>query len=348
MNSTIPCHYLKPMYLFFIGFILLFQANAQQQPHYTQYVLNQFILNPALAGIEQYTDLKFSHRHQWVGIDDAPVTSYFTLHTSLGKKDHRPSNTNFSMEGDNPRGKNYWDDYTAAPAHHGIGMQLINDQTGPISYFSAGADYAYHMGISTRTSLSAGFGFGFTKVTLNASKLDIFNTTVDPAVYRTGIINKYRPDLNAGLYLYAADYFIGISAKQIIPQKLNFSDNNLRKNTGKLVPHLFLTAGYRFLAGENYNVIPSILIKSLPGLSTQFDFNTKVQYRNIAWVGAGYRYQEGFNGMFGLTVSNKISASYSYDYTTSHLNPYIRGTHEIVIGIILGNGYDDSCPKNVW
>src|SRR5881227_3922899 len=85
--------------------------SAQQKPHYTQYVLNQYILNPAITGIENYTDVKFSHRHQWVGIEDAPVTSYFTIHTALGKKDYRTTATSFSMDGENPRGKNYWEDY---------------------------------------------------------------------------------------------------------------------------------------------------------------------------------------------------------------------------------------------
>jgi hypothetical protein len=49
-----------PRFLFICGFIL-FQLNyisAQQRPHYTQYILNNFIVNPALAGIENYTDIK--------------------------------------------------------------------------------------------------------------------------------------------------------------------------------------------------------------------------------------------------------------------------------------------------
>ena len=40
---------------------------AQQKPHYTQYILNNYILNPALTGIENYTDVKMSARDQWVG-----------------------------------------------------------------------------------------------------------------------------------------------------------------------------------------------------------------------------------------------------------------------------------------
>src|SRR5690349_624670 len=82
-------HLMKKISFWLVCMLFIGTLSAQQLPHYTQYVLNQYILNPAITGIENYTDVKFSHRHQWVGIEGSPVTSYFTLHTSLGKKDYR-------------------------------------------------------------------------------------------------------------------------------------------------------------------------------------------------------------------------------------------------------------------
>ena len=62
-------------------FVLLVQTTvAQQKPHYTQYILNNYILNPALSGIENYTDVKLSGRRQWVGLEGAPQTFYFSVH----------------------------------------------------------------------------------------------------------------------------------------------------------------------------------------------------------------------------------------------------------------------------
>src|SRR4028119_333752 len=101
---------------------------AQQLPHYTQYILNNFIINPAVAGIENYTDVKISHRHQWVGIDGAPVTTYLTIHGPLKKSDYeRETATGFHASGENPRGKAYWQDYTRAEAHGGVGLTIINE-----------------------------------------------------------------------------------------------------------------------------------------------------------------------------------------------------------------------------
>jgi len=321
---------------------------AQQKPHYTQYILNQYIINPALTGIENYTDVRISHRHQWTGIQDAPVTTYFSIHGPLGKKDYRTTATSFDVPGENPRGQRYWEQYTSAEPHHGVGLQVINDVTGPISNFSAYGTYAYHLGINPRTSLAGGFGVGFNRISLDASKLDFGDVTVDPAVYGSGVLNKTRLDLTAGLYLYSADYFVGLSAQQIIPQKIDFSNNYVRPKTGKTVPHLFATAGYRFLLNEDFNLIPSVMVKYVNPLPVQVEVNGKLQYRDLAWIGAGYRYRDGFTGMVGLNVLNTFNVGYAYDYTTSKLNNYSKGTHEIIVGFLIGNKYSDSCPRNVW
>jgi hypothetical protein len=66
------------------------------------------------------------------------------------------------------------------------------------------------------------------------------------------------------------------------------------------------------------------------------------------WIGGGYRVDDGINAMLGLNISNTVNMGYSYDYTTSKLNNFSRGTHEIMIGFTLGNKYGDSCPRNVW
>ncbi|MBL0307162.1 MAG: type IX secretion system membrane protein PorP/SprF [Chitinophagaceae bacterium] len=320
---------------------------AQQKPHYTQYILNQYIVNPALTGIENYTDLKVSHRHQWVGIQDAPITSYLSVHGPIGKSDYRKTATSFDLKGENPRGKRYWEEYTAPEPHHGIGLQVINDITGPLSNFSLYGTYAYHLALSARTSLSAGFGVGFNRISLNADKLDFGDVTADPAVFTSGILNKTRLDMMAGLYLYSADYFIGFSAQQVVPQKIDFSNGYIRPKEGRTVPHLFGTAGYRFSLGDNFNLIPSLMVKYVDPLPVQVEGNLKLQYLDRLWIGGSYRHKDGYAGMMGLNVSNIFHIGYSYDYTTSRLNNFSKGTHEVLLGFVIG-GYPDNCPRNVW
>ena len=336
---------------FFLCCIVMLSVHAvwaQQKPHYTQYVINQYIINPAITGIENYVDLKLSHRHQWVGMQDAPVTTYLSVHGPIGKDDYRTTATSFEISGDNPRGQSYWENYTAAEPHHGIGLQVIKDVTGPLSNFSAYGTYAYHIGLGPRTNLSGGFGIGFQRLGLDVSKLDFGDPTIDPAVYGSGILNKTRMDLMAGLYLYSSDYFVGLSAQQIIPQKLDFSNNYIRPSEGKTVPHLFATAGIRIPVGYDFNLIPSVMVKYISPVPVQFEFNGKLQYRDLAWIGASYRRNDGIAGMLGLNISNRLNVGYSYDYTTSRLNNFTKGTHEVIIGLLLKNGYADTCPRNVW
>jgi type IX secretion system PorP/SprF family membrane protein len=189
---------------------------------------------------------------------------------------------------------------------------------------------------------------GLTNLSLNTSKLDFGVVSVDPAVASSGILNTLKPDINAGLYLYTGNYFIGISAQQIIPQKIEYATNIVKTTEGKFVPHLFGTAGYRFLVGDDFNFMPSVMVKYINPLPVQMELNAKLQFRDLAWVGGSYRHEDGFAGMLGMNVGNTVNVGYAYDYTTSSLNNYTKGTHEIIIGFIIGNKYGDSCPKNVW
>lgn len=332
-----------------IGICLMLLSHvviAQQKPHYTQYLTNQFILNPAITGIENYTDLRFSHRHQWVGINDAPVTTYFTIHKAIGKSDSRTTATSFDVPDESPRGRQYWREYMAAQPHHGIGLQIINDVTGPLNRFSAMATYAYHIGISQRTSLSAGIAAGVTNISLKSDKLE-WQIPVDPAVYGSGILNRVRPDINIGLYLYSADYFLGVSAQQVYPQEINFSDGSINAE-GKSVPHLFMHGGWRFNLTDDWNFIPSVMAKFVSPTPAQFDINARWMYRDFLWMGGGYRTDDGLSAHVGMHVAQMFSVGYSYDYNFSKLFNYSRGTHEIQIGFQLGTKYYQGCPRNVW
>ncbi len=322
---------------------------AQQRPHYTQYILNNYILNPALTGIENYIDVKISGRDQWVGISGAPQTAYLSAHGPIGKKDLKTTATSFSIPGENPRGNAYWQNYTASESHHGAGFTVINDRTGLINRLTANVSYAYHLGLSARTNLSAGFSGGISKISYDRSKATP-NNPLDPALGNANyVFTKVRPDLAAGLWLYSGDYFIGLSAQQIIPQKLDFIDDPAY-NQNKLVPHLFATAGYRFFVSDDINALPSVLLKYVSASveKVQVDLNVKFQYQDLLWIGGNYRFKEGYAGMLGLNVGNTVNVGYAYDYTTTGLNNYNRGTHELLIGFLIGNRYGDTCPRNLW
>src|SRR5687768_12362974 len=132
---------MRKLMLFIVFQVALQAGYAQQKPHYTQYVLNNYIVNPALSGIENYVDIKLSARDQWVGLNGAPKTSYITIQGPIGKKDLKTSATSFAIPGGNPRGESYWETYTASEPHHGAGLTLVHDRTGNFNHLSAIATY---------------------------------------------------------------------------------------------------------------------------------------------------------------------------------------------------------------
>lgn len=330
------------------------QLFAQQRPYYTQYILNNFIINPAMAGIENYWDAKVSHRHQWVGLDGAPITTYATIQGPL-QTNGLARETPFTVhtEGENPLGDAYYQHYQAAPAHFGLGFTVINDATGPLNRFAASASLAYHMPVGEQTNLAGGVSLGFQNMRLDATKLN-FGTQypTDPAVAGSGYLNKMKPDITMGVTLYGAHYFVGLAAQQIIPEKIGYGDPKVTGDTilvnGKLVPHLFLQGGYRFLLTEDINFLPSVTLKYITPLPLSVDLNAKLQYRDLLWIGASFRPKDGFAAMAGLNINSTLNIGYSYDITTSPLNTVSRGTHEILVGFLFNNKNGDWCPRNVW
>src|SRR5687768_2566333 len=98
-------------------------VNAQQLPFYTQYVLNPFVSNPALAGIENYWDIKMSHRNQWQGIEGSPQTTYFTVNGSRKKMIYvKPTTGTVPAPDTRKRAKaNYVQKYKPIIPHAGMG-----------------------------------------------------------------------------------------------------------------------------------------------------------------------------------------------------------------------------------
>jgi len=325
---------------------------AQVKPFYSQYVLNNYILNPAVSGIENYTDVKLSYRNQWTGINGAPVSTYFSVHGPIGKNDYRTNATSFAVPGENPRGRQYWENYTAPDPHHGIGFTAINDKAGYINRWSVYASYAYHLPLGAKTTLSAGFNAGISSVNLDRSKIDFADLDPnDPAIgYSSGELRKLKPELGAGLWLYGARYYAGISVLNVIPGKATFVANN---NYGTyFTPNYFLTAGYRFDLTSELSLLPSVMVQSWDPQLYGIHSNVKLQYLDKVWIGGSYRFSDlvgGYSAMAGINISNTFNISYAYENaTTSRLRTFTKNTHEIVIGFLLGNKYGDTCPRNVW
>ena len=76
------------------------------------------------------------------------------------------------------------------------------------------------------------------------------------------------------------------------------------------------------------------------------DINLKIMYRDILWLGQLGR-PTVLLQMAGVNISSSFNIGYAL-ITQLELNNVSNGTHEIVVGFLLGNRYGDWCPRNVW
>jgi len=331
--------YLLVIFVAFTGSVL-----AQQKPQYTQYVFNNLLLNPAVSGIENYTDVKAGYRSQWTGLQGAPVTSYLTINAPLGTDFTQGDATAFPASGGmNPSSRLYTQNYMAAEPHHGIGFTIVSDQTGPITQTNIDATYAYHLGLTDRINLAVGFSAGASHSSLNTSLLTLENP-LDPAIIN-GNNSQWKPDLGVGMWLYAADYYFGASVQQLLPGSLYFSTSNTVNQT-KTVPQYFVTAGTKVYLTDDITLLPSFLIKVIKPTPITYDINAKFSFQDKFWLGGSYRHNDSFGILAGLNISSFINVGYSYDITTSALNTVSNGTHEIVIGLLLNNRYKVTSPQH--
>ncbi len=329
------------------NFVLFIQCViAQQRPQYTHYIFNSYLLNPALSGIENYTDVKTGYRSQWTGLDGAPVTAYISVNMPIGQNFIQGDATAFPASGGlNPASRLYTQQYQAAEPHHGVGLTVVTDKAGPFTQTNIDATYAYHLGLTSKLNLAVGVSAGFSHNVLNLSEL----TTADPSdpIVNSLNNNQWKPDLGIGVWAYASNYFIGLSAQQILPQNVYITSKaNAYQN--KTVPHYFLTGGFKFFLSDEVTLIPSVMLKYIQPIPTTYDINMKLSFADKFWIGGSYRHGDSYAGLVGLNLSSFVNIGYSYDVTTSALNTVSNGTHEIVIGILLNNRYKVSSAQHTF
>lgn len=320
------------------------KTQAQQRPQYSQYIFNNYLLNPALSGIENYTDVKLGYRGQWAGLEGAPVTSFFSINAPIGSEFVNGDANSFQSEdGQNPFSRYNRSEYRASEPHHGIGMMVVSDKTGAISQTDIQGTYAYHLGISSSLNLSVGVSAGVSHQQINAAMLT-FKDQGDLTILNLNG-NAWKPDISFGLWAYASDYFVGFSVQQLIPHG-QFVNAGGQSSVNQTVPHYFFSAGVKLFLNDDISMIPSALLKFTEPVPVSFDISTKFSFQNKFWLGGSYRRNDSFVGMAGFNLNSFINVGYGYDMSTTPLKTASSGTHEIFISLLLNNRFKLTCPEH--
>jgi type IX secretion system PorP/SprF family membrane protein len=294
---------LKILFLFSVLLLLAERAAAQQLPQYSQYFLNDFAINPAVAGTSGYFDVRSNHRSQWVGITDAPRTFVLSMHSPFKEK------------------------------NMGMGGTVFTDITGPTRRIGANFSYAYHLRLTENTKLAMGLSAGLLQFAIDASKITVRDQ--GDQYFSSGVQSVIVPDFGFGLYLYNENSFFGVSAPQLTQQRLKFFRNV--DTRAQLADHYFLTGGYKIDLGQEFVLQPMVMVKYMDPVPVMIDISTRVIYQEKFWVGATYRTRDAVSAMFGFVYQENMIFGYSYDHTISGLQKYSSGTHELMIGLRFGS-----------
>ncbi len=301
---------------------------GQQRPQYTQYMVNNFLLNPAVAGINDNIVIKSGYRSQWVGFEGAPKTFFISGHAPINK-----------IDGD-IAGR-----FKKKLNHHGIGGYIFSDVTGPTSITGIYLSYAFHLALTKKVKASMGT---FAGVLQNKIDIDrIITADPDNAIFE-GMQTKLMPDISLGTWIYSDKFFFGFVVSQLIPNKL-FNPDPGFTSYGKLQSHYFVHAGYNYRINRDWSLAPSVLYKFVTPVYSHFDINIKIKYKQIAWIGASFRQGDAIAGLIGLMESKTgINISYSYDITTSKIRFHSAGSHEVVVGLNIPSKGKVLCPEDFW
>lgn len=318
---------------------------AQIRPQYSQYMLNNYLLNPAITGIEDYLDVKMSFRNQWAGIEGAPTTYYITAHTQLGRNINiaNPSKVDDKLHAFAPKGNRY-NRYKKIRPHHSIGGMILYDKIGIFSTSEASISYAYHLLLTPEIKLSAGVSVGISQYAMRGGDLILANPTDN--VVSNLVITK--PIVTTGLWLYGTNFYGGVSVTQLAGNSFDFSNNAIQQNGGS-VRHFFSTFAYKFRLGEKLTAIPSILAKVANPLPLTMDYNLRLLLMDRIWGGVSYRPSaKSYIFMAGIHLNNAFDLSYSYDMGRNQIGRLSSGSHELILGIRLNNRFGVFCPTNMW
>ncbi len=275
-------------------------AFSQQLPLYSQYMFNDYVFNPAVAGTKDYYLAKSNNRYQWVGINDAPRTYILSVYGPHKTKDM------------------------------GFGGFVFNDVTGPTSRTGLYGSYAYNVRIKDDIRFSSGLSLGILQYKIDGSKI-ILHDAGDQAL-SDGMYVDYMPDANLGLYIYSKKYSFGIAANQLFNNNIKFKEVD-QLGINKIKSHIMLNGSYLFDINDDFEAEPSLMLKFVSPAPIQFDLNARVIYKKMVWLGFSWRTKDAFSIMVGYNFKEQLMFGYSYDITTTTLKNYSSGTHELMLGV---------------
>jgi len=317
-------------------FILLFIAgtcfnlSAQQTPVFSQFMVDKFLINPAIVGGNGYTDINMIAKQQYAGFENAPRTFALTAQSRLLDESYIMRKLRVR------KNANQGSLFTNV----GLGGSIYSDRNGLVSKTGAQVAYAYHINFNNRYQLSMGLALAAYQYKLD----DAGSFIVDPddPVLMGNKKNFWVPDAKFGVYFTDKRSFFGLTVTDLLGSGIRLGDDPIKENFSSL-RNFYLMAGSNFNMNEDFSVKPAVLAR-INNIQTILDINTRVAYQDAYWLGLSYRTNNTLVTMLGLYV-DMFKLSYAYEASFGAIQNYNSGSHELILGVRLG---DNSARRFRW
>ncbi len=268
---------------------------AQREPQYTQYVNNIGSFNPAYVGTVDKFQATGLYRTQWVDIPGAPKTIRFGL------------NIPFANE------------------KTGLGFNVVNEELGATTQTFLDIAYSYQVNFSEETKLSFGLNAGGALYDFDFSNQNIED--LNEPLLNTLQFNEFYPIVGAGVFLYAEEWYVGLSAPNFLTGIVDSEINSIVDDETQLN----FIGGYVFDLSESLRFKPAFLANYTQGLPVNLNLSANFLIRDVLTLGASYRLDNAVSGLLGVQISKGILVGYAYDYNTNPLGEFSQGSHEIIM-----------------
>ncbi|MGO3708222.1 MAG: PorP/SprF family type IX secretion system membrane protein [Mesonia hippocampi] len=280
----------------FIGCLIPLATYAQQDPQYTHYMYNTMSVNPGYTGSIGSLEANVLYRSQWVGVDGAPETQNFGIHSPLSNE------------------------------RIGVGLDITNDKIGPSSEQFINGNFSYTIPVTYTTKLALGVKAGARILNIDWTKGTFKNQS--DVLLNNNIDNKLMPSLGAGAYYYSNRWYVGLSVPNFIRSDY-YDDIEEAVLSDEL--HYYLMAGYVMDLSRSIKFKPAFLGKVVAGAPFIFDVSANFLFNEVFTAGVSYRWDDSVSAIAGFNFMQNFFVGYSYDYTTTDFQKYNDGTHEIIL-----------------
>ena len=323
-------------------FVLLMTValvRAQFDAQIGQYMLMPASYNPAAVGDGDLMRVYGSHRMDFTGIQDAPMTTCFSFSSP----------------------------FVIGKTRHGAGVRFVNDRFGLFTNQSLYLEYAYKFPIGNGL-LSIGVDAGFLNLSFAQDSVDTgagndeYHEEHDPAIPNAsgGASEKGASgmgfDMGVGVFYSAPRWWAGLSYAHLTQPRLEWGSENAEI---KVAGAMYLVGGYNWqLKNKDWMLLPSAMFSAQlvtvddtdvanpddPKVGVAWDVNLTMlaQVKKRYRFGLGYRLAGSVNVLLGMDIVNGLQIGYTYELPANSLIRESYGSHEVY----LAYGFNVLKPKN--